>query len=133
MLIVGCGHIGLVLVRNLMKTMSTAKITVVHSNLEKVKEVTSYGANLIQLNISEYDKLISMLKGFDLAVGLAPGKLGYRTVKACIETGVNMVDGPSITISSDSSSLTSCILDEDVDEAVHPVCKECGGTPPTTA
>jgi lysine 6-dehydrogenase len=27
-----------------------------------------------------------------LAVGLAPGRLGYKTMRACVDAGVDMVD-----------------------------------------
>jgi len=92
-LVAGCGHVGLVLVKELTKILPTAEITVVDSNLERVREeFRENELSLIQFNISEYDRLISILKSFDLVVGLAPGKLGYQTTKACIEARTDMVD-----------------------------------------
>jgi len=47
--------------------------------------------SFLQLDASN-PKLVSTLKDFDLAVGLTPGRLGYQTMKACIQAGVDMVD-----------------------------------------
>jgi len=89
----GCGHIGSVLVKSLLDNLSNIEIVVSDSDLEKAKFADRIAENIsfLQLDASN-PKLVSSLKDFDLAVGLAPGKLGYRTMKTCVQAGVDMVD-----------------------------------------
>ena len=95
-LTIGCGYIGSVLARDLAENMPSAMIVISDSDKKRVEEVANAvgKSNLgsIQLDAAEYRKLVHTLKDFDLAVGLAPGKIGYKTVEACVEAGVDMVD-----------------------------------------
>ena len=90
---VGYGHIGSILVQSLLETLSNIEIVVLDSDVEKVQFVERVAENISFLRLDVSDpKLVSVLKDFDLAVGLAPGRLGYRTMKACVQAGVDMVD-----------------------------------------
>jgi len=95
-LTIGCGHIGSVLARDLLENMSSVRIVISDSDLNRAKSVANTiekeNVDSIQLDASDHPRLVSTLKDFDLAVGLAPGRIGYETVKACVEAGVNMVD-----------------------------------------
>lgn len=74
------------------------------------------------MGVSEYSRLISTLKNFDLAVGLAPGRIGYQTVKACVEASVDMV-GLSF-MPEDPLTLNKMALKADVT-----VIPDCGVAP----
>jgi len=95
-LTIGCGHIGSVLTKDLAQNLPSAEIVISDSDEKRIKEVhaalSKSNINWIQLDASDHSRLVYTLKDFDLAVGLAPGKVGYQTVKACVEAGVDMVD-----------------------------------------
>lgn len=96
LLTIGCGHIGSVMARYLSESLPTSEIVVSDSLLDRAEQVvTSIGSDnlrAVQLEASDYDNLIGLLNGVDLAIGLAPGRLGFLSMKACIDAGVNMVD-----------------------------------------
>jgi len=81
---------------NLAETMPQAEIVVSDSLMVRAEEVAASigkeNVRAVQLDLSEFQRLTELLAGFDLAVGLAPGKLGYQSMRACIEAGVDMVD-----------------------------------------
>ncbi|MFB0504393.1 MAG: saccharopine dehydrogenase family protein [Candidatus Bathyarchaeia archaeon] len=95
-LTIGCGHIGSVLAKDLLENMSSVRIAISDSDPNRAKSVANTiekeNVDSIQLDASDHPRLVSKLEDFDLAVGLAPGRIGYETVKACVEAGVNMVD-----------------------------------------
>lgn len=95
-LTIGCGYIGSVLAKDLAELMPSSTIVVSDGDKKRIEKVAdTIGKNNvegIQLDASEYSRLVYTLKNFDLAVGLAPGRIGYKTVKACVEAGVDMVD-----------------------------------------
>ena len=95
-LTIGCGYVGSVLARDLAENMPSAQIVISDSDEKRAEEVAgTIGKNnvgFIQLDASEYSRLVSTLEDFDLAVGLAPGRTGYKSVKACVEAGVDIVD-----------------------------------------
>ena len=96
LLTIGCGHIGSIMVRNLSESIPSAEIVVSDTLLDRAEQVVeSIGRDnlkAIQLEVSDYDRLIDLLNGVDLAIGLAPGRLGFLSMKACIDAGVDMVD-----------------------------------------
>ncbi len=95
-LTIGCGYIGSVLVRHLSERIPSAEIVVSDENREAImKAVSSIGRGNVkplQLDIHDYDRLVKVAENFDILVGLAPGRLGYKTVEVAIDAGVNMVD-----------------------------------------
>ncbi|MEM2105774.1 MAG: saccharopine dehydrogenase family protein [Candidatus Bathyarchaeia archaeon] len=95
-LIVGCGNIGAVAAEDLVKSMPSAKIVLADKDEERVKRVAQKirGENVsyMQLDVSNKDKLVHSLEGFNLALGFLPGNLGYSLVDACIKAGKNLVD-----------------------------------------
>lgn len=96
LLTIGCGHIGSVMARYLSESIPSAEIVVSDSLLDRAEQVVaSIGrGNLraVQLEASDYNRLLDLLNGVDLAIGLAPGRLGFLSMKACIDAGVDMVD-----------------------------------------
>jgi saccharopine dehydrogenase-like NADP-dependent oxidoreductase len=95
-LTIGCGYIGSVLVRHLSERIPSAEIVVSDESREAIEKATSSigrgNVKPLQLNIRDYDRLVKAAENFDILVGLAPGRLGYKTVEAAIDAGVNMVD-----------------------------------------
>ena len=82
--------------RHLTEKIPSAEIVVSDENREAImKAVSSIGRGNVkplQLDIHDYDRLVKVAENFDILVGLAPGRLGYKTVEAAIDAGVNMVD-----------------------------------------
>ena len=95
-LVVGCGHIGSVAAEDLARSMSSVEVYVADKNVARAKEVTKrIGMNnvvWIQLDATNYRKMVETLGTFDLIVGFLPGSLGYRLVEACIDAERNLVD-----------------------------------------
>ena len=95
-LTIGCGHIGSVLARDLAENMPSAEIVISDSDQKRAEEVASTigkdNVGFTRLDASECSRLVSTLKNFDLAVGLAPGRIGYQTVKACVQASIDVVD-----------------------------------------
>ena len=48
--------------------------------------------NTIQADLNHPETIKSMVKDFDLVIGAVPGFMGFKTMKAVIEAGKNMVD-----------------------------------------
>jgi len=96
LLTIGCGHIGSVMARYLSESLPSTEIVVSDSLLDRAEQVVasigSSNLRAVQLEASDYDSLIDLLNGVDLAIGLAPGRLGFLSMKACIDAGVDMVD-----------------------------------------
>ncbi|UCE29453.1 MAG: saccharopine dehydrogenase family protein [Candidatus Bathyarchaeota archaeon] len=95
-LVLGCGNIGSVAAQDFAESMSSVEVFVADKNVTRAKEVadaigTSNVAG-IQLDASNYNKLVHTLEAFDLAIGFLPGALGYRSVKACVDAGKDLVD-----------------------------------------
>jgi saccharopine dehydrogenase-like NADP-dependent oxidoreductase len=95
-LTIGCGYIGSVLARHLSKKIPTAAIIISDARSEVAEKVSvSINRKNVQpfhLNLYNYNRLVEIMKDFDLVVGLTPGKVGYQTIKAAVEAGVSMVD-----------------------------------------
>ncbi|MEM3536724.1 MAG: saccharopine dehydrogenase family protein [Candidatus Bathyarchaeia archaeon] len=95
-LIVGCGNIGAVAAEDFAKSVPTAKVVLADKDEGKAKSVAQKirGENVsyMQLDVSNKDKLVHSLEGFNLALGFLPGNLGYSLVDACIKAGKNLVD-----------------------------------------
>ncbi|MEM2905664.1 MAG: saccharopine dehydrogenase family protein [Candidatus Bathyarchaeia archaeon] len=92
----GCGYVGSVLAGELAETMPSAEIVISDNDPRRARETSERigRSNVypLQLDVSDDVRLAQFLRRFDLAVGLTPGRLGYRALKASIEAGVNMVD-----------------------------------------
>ena len=68
--------------------MPSSTIVVSDGDKKRIEKVVNTigkkNVECIQLDASDYSKLVSTLKTLDLAVGLAPGRIGYKTVKVCV-------------------------------------------------
>ena len=95
-LIVGCGNIGAVAAQDLAKSMPSSKIVLADKDEGKAKMVAQKMQNenvsYMRLEVSNSEKLVSSLKGFDTILGFLPGNLGFSLVEACIKAKKNLVD-----------------------------------------
>jgi len=95
-LIIGCGNIGSVSAQDLVKSVPSTEIVVADKNEKRAKDVAERiekdNVSWTGLDTSNHGELVNTLKGFDLAMGFLPGKLGYGLCKACIDAGKDLVD-----------------------------------------
>jgi saccharopine dehydrogenase-like NADP-dependent oxidoreductase len=95
-LIIGCGNIGSVSAQDLVKSVPSTEIVVADKNEKRAKDVAEKiekdNVSWTGLDTSNHGELVNTLKGFDLAMGFLPGKLGYGLCKACIDAGKDLVD-----------------------------------------
>jgi lysine 6-dehydrogenase len=94
-LIVGCGNIGSVAAEDLAKNVG-CEVAVADNDEKRAKSVAErIGTNNVswaKLDASDHSKLVGALKGFDLALGFLPGKLGYGLADASIAARTDLVD-----------------------------------------
>lgn len=126
MLTIGCGYIGSVLIRHLSEKKPKVEIVISDAQKEAVEKVAvsinRKNVQPLQLDLYDYDQLVEIMKGFDLVVGLVPGKLGYQTIKAAVEAGVNMVDLSYL-------SEDPLLLDSQASRANITIIPDCGVVP----
>ncbi len=95
-IVIGTGHIGSVIAKDLAQTLPSAKIIIADKSQNRAetvaKQIDRKNVSSIQLDISDHRTLVKILKGFDLAIGALPGEIGYKALEACIDAKVDMVD-----------------------------------------
>jgi saccharopine dehydrogenase-like NADP-dependent oxidoreductase len=95
-LVVGCGNIGSVAAEDLAGSMSSVEVVVADYDGARAKAVAekigTKNASWVQLDVTSRKDLVNTLKGFSLAMGFLPGKLGYSLAEACIVAGKDLVD-----------------------------------------
>lgn len=68
-------------------------VTAVDVHQDRLNAVKSRGdIRCLQMDISDKRALQTLVTRYDLVVGAVPGFMGFETVKAVIQTGINMVD-----------------------------------------
>ncbi len=95
LLSVGCGYIGSVLAEELVNSLDFEKLTICDSTKGKIdKTAKKLGEKVVplQLDISNYSNLLEIIENADLVIGLAPGRLGFGVMMACVEKKKNLVD-----------------------------------------
>jgi saccharopine dehydrogenase-like NADP-dependent oxidoreductase len=90
-LVLGKGNIGAVSAKDLAQTLPSVEIVVADKKLNQNSHIDN-SVFLVQLDASNYRKLVDFAKEFDLVIGALPGAIGYQSVKACIDAKVDMVD-----------------------------------------
>ncbi|ASJ12180.1 saccharopine dehydrogenase family protein [Thermococcus thioreducens] len=58
---------------------------------ERLKAVSEF-ATPSKVDAANFDELVEVMRGFELVIGALPGRFGYRSVRAAIRAGVDMVD-----------------------------------------
>jgi len=96
LLVLGTGHIGSVIAKDLAKNMPSARIAIADKDLNRAEKAAanthSRNVSAIELDVFNRNSLINTLKEFDLVIGALPGEIGYRALEACIDAKVDMVD-----------------------------------------
>ncbi|AEC51198.1 hypothetical protein PNA2_0280 [Pyrococcus sp. NA2] len=87
-IILGAGSVGRVIAWDLSKDFDVYVADIDESALQRVKDF----ANPIKLNANDFQELTEKIRGFDLVVGALPGFLGFKSIKAAIKVGIDMVD-----------------------------------------
>ncbi|WP_256957740.1 saccharopine dehydrogenase family protein [Thermococcus litoralis] len=87
-LVLGAGNVGKAIAYDLSKDF---EVWAGDRDLNRLEDVKNY-ANPIKVDASDFSSLVEKMKGFDLVVGALPGRFGFRTLKAAVEAGVDIVD-----------------------------------------
>ncbi|WP_175058884.1 saccharopine dehydrogenase family protein [Thermococcus sp. 2319x1] len=87
-LVLGAGNVGRAIAYDLSKDF---EVWAGDRDLNRLEDVKNY-ANPIKVDASDFSSLVEKMKGFDLVVGALPGRFGFRTLKAAVEAGVDIVD-----------------------------------------
>jgi lysine 6-dehydrogenase len=89
-IVLGAGLVGSAIAIDLSKNH---EVTSVDLNADSFSKFQNYPTiKTVQANLSDTDKVKSLIKDFDLVIGAVPGFMGYQTMKAVIEAGKSMVD-----------------------------------------
>ena len=95
-IVLGTGHIGSVIARDLAGSLPSAKIVMADKDQNRAQEAAAriHRENVSSAQFDVFDRsgLVNTLKGFDLVIGALPGEVGYKALEACIDAKVNMVD-----------------------------------------
>ncbi len=92
---IGCGYIGSVLAEELVNNLDFEKLIICDSTKVKIIEIAKKLGDRVfplKLDISNYSNLLRIIENADLVIGLAPGRLGFSVMKACVEKKKNLVD-----------------------------------------
>jgi saccharopine dehydrogenase-like NADP-dependent oxidoreductase len=95
-IVLGTGHIGSVIAKDLAGNLPSAKIVMADKDQNRAQEAASQihrkNVSSVQFDVFDRRGLVNTLKGFDLVIGALPGEVGYKALEACIDAKVNMVD-----------------------------------------
>ena len=90
-LVLGAGMVGSTMAVDLSKKHN---VTIADLSINRLKHLKEKHQNIIilQVDVSNKEKLQSVLAAFDFVVCAVPGFLGFETIKTVIEAGKNLVD-----------------------------------------
>lgn len=89
-IVLGAGLVGSAIAKDLSLNHKVTSVDISPESLEKFSNFPEIETIIADLNDTEHIK--SLVANFDLVVGAVPGFMGYKTMKAVIEAGKNMVD-----------------------------------------
>jgi lysine 6-dehydrogenase len=89
-IVLGAGLVGSAIAIDLSKNHEVCSVDLSTDSFSKFQNYSTI--KTVQANLSDTDKVKSLIKDFDLVIGAVPGFMGYQTMKAVIEAGKNMVD-----------------------------------------
>ena len=90
-IVLGAGMVGSAMAADLSKKHSVTLADLSILRLEHLRN-KNQSITIIQLDVCNKTKLLSILKDFDFVVCAVPGFLGFETIKTVIEAGKNVVD-----------------------------------------
>ncbi|OGU70675.1 MAG: saccharopine dehydrogenase [Ignavibacteria bacterium RBG_16_34_14] len=67
-------------------------VTSADINLQNLSKLKKQKIKTVQSDLSNRKEIINIVKDFDLVIGAVPGFMGFKTLKAVIEAGKNIVD-----------------------------------------
>jgi lysine 6-dehydrogenase len=89
-IVLGAGLVGSVIAIDLSKNH---EVTSVDFNPDSFLKFQNHPEiNTIQADLNNAETIKSIIKDYDLVIGAVPGFMGFKTIKAVIEAGKNMVD-----------------------------------------
>jgi len=96
LLVLGCGSMGSALAKHLARSLLEAEVIVADRDPRAIERAMRFAGrdnvSGLRLDFSDREALVRAMCGCDVVVGLAPGGLGYKTLEAAVEAGVDMVD-----------------------------------------
>ena len=90
-IILGGGRVGGAMAHDLSKNYSVTVVDINKELLQKLKK-TNQRLQIISQNLSDLDKIQTLVKTFDLVVCAVPGFMGFQTLKAIIQAKKHVVD-----------------------------------------
>ncbi|WP_319481863.1 saccharopine dehydrogenase C-terminal domain-containing protein [uncultured Draconibacterium sp.] len=89
-IVLGAGLVGSSIAKDLSKNHQITSVDFDKKALDKFSAFPEI--KCIQEDLSQSEKIKSLVSNHDLVIGAVPGFMGYHTMKAVIEAGKNMVD-----------------------------------------
>jgi saccharopine dehydrogenase-like NADP-dependent oxidoreductase len=90
-IVLGAGMVGSAMAIDLAKKHQVSLTDIDQSVLDRVKQKCD-SLNILQLDASNRKLLQSTIQNHDLVINAVPGFLGFQTLKAIIEAGMNVID-----------------------------------------
>ena len=91
-IVLGAGLVGTPMAIDLAKD-SGFDVTVADINKEALNKIKNkYGISTIQKDLSDLQSVKEIVKDFDIVLNAVPGFMGYKTLKAIVESGIDAVD-----------------------------------------
>jgi saccharopine dehydrogenase-like NADP-dependent oxidoreductase len=88
-IVLGGGLVGTPMARDL---ASDFEVTVADINQRSLEKLEGKGITTIRKDLSDPDEVRRLVAGYDFVVSAVPGFMGFKTLKAVIEAGKNVVD-----------------------------------------
>lgn len=92
---IGCGYIGSVLAEEIVRSVGFDELIICDSEEERIEKTgRELGEKVLPLrgDISDYSTVLETINDADLVVGLSPGRLGFKVMKACVKKRKSLVD-----------------------------------------
>ena len=119
--VLGAGMVGHAIALDLAKEYGVTSFDFNAANLEELKSRKD-SIQTVVVDLSQFDKYKSWLASFDMVVTAVPGFMGFKTLKAVINAGKNVVD---ISFFSEDA----LVLDKLAKEKGVIVITDCGVAP----
>ncbi|MCD6371952.1 MAG: saccharopine dehydrogenase NADP-binding domain-containing protein [Thermococcus sp.] len=86
--VLGAGNVGLLIAKDLSQDY---EVSIADRSQERLKLAADF-ATPIELDASNFERLVDCMKKFDLIVGALPGRFGYNVLKAALKAQRDIVD-----------------------------------------
>ena len=120
-IVLGAGKIGSVIAQDF--SGKGIELTVGDIDINRARDAADeVGGKSISFDTTDYDQMVEILGDFDLVLGALPGDYGLPALRACVETGKDVVDvsfTPEYPLE----------LDKDAREAGITMIPDCGVAP----